>query len=183
VVTRFLVIRSNHIPFVITSYGPMAAMLFLRCVSTLAPVDLVLALLVPLYAIQLLLDSSHISDRWDQEALMRFSHEDLSRELEEARDEALMKRTEAERANVGKSRFLAAASHDLRQPLQTISLLQGTLEKRVRDEDSGVAGESCDAGRGGEQRRPNVELLDESLAGLAFGAAIEPATQSRQARE
>ena len=41
---------------------------------------------------------------------------------------------EAERANAGKSRFLAAASHDLRQPLQTISLLQGMLEKRVHDE-------------------------------------------------
>jgi two-component system, chemotaxis family, CheB/CheR fusion protein len=43
-------------------------------------------------------------------------------------------KSEAERANVGKSRFLAAASHDLRQPLQTISLLQGMLEKRIRDE-------------------------------------------------
>ena len=43
-------------------------------------------------------------------------------------------KSEAERANVGKSRFLAAASHDLRQPLQTIGLLQGMLEKRVRDE-------------------------------------------------
>ena len=30
---------------------------------------------------------------------------------------------EAEQVNLGKSRFLAAASHDLRQPLQTISLL------------------------------------------------------------
>lgn len=43
-------------------------------------------------------------------------------------------KSEAERANVGKSRFLAAASHDLRQPLQTISLLQGMLEKRAPDE-------------------------------------------------
>lgn len=43
-------------------------------------------------------------------------------------------KSEAERANIGKSRFLAAASHDLRQPLQTISLLQGMLEKRVGDE-------------------------------------------------
>jgi two-component system, chemotaxis family, CheB/CheR fusion protein len=33
-----------------------------------------------------------------------------------------------------KSRFLAAASHDLRQPLQTISFLQGMLEKRVSDD-------------------------------------------------
>ena len=43
-------------------------------------------------------------------------------------------KSEAERANLGKSRFLAAASHDLRQPLQTISLLQGILAKRVHDE-------------------------------------------------
>jgi two-component system CheB/CheR fusion protein len=43
-------------------------------------------------------------------------------------------KSEAERANVGKSRFLAAASHDLRQPLQTISLLQGMLAKRAHDE-------------------------------------------------
>jgi two-component system, chemotaxis family, CheB/CheR fusion protein len=40
----------------------------------------------------------------------------------------------AEQANLGKSRFLAAASHDLRQPLQTISLLHEILAKKVEDE-------------------------------------------------
>ena len=50
-----------------------------------------------------------------------------SEALEEAR------RT-AEQANLGKSRFLAAASHDLRQPLQTLSLLRGILAKRLKDE-------------------------------------------------
>ncbi|MGB8422089.1 chemotaxis protein CheB [Paraburkholderia sp.] len=38
---------------------------------------------------------------------------------------------QAEQANASKSRFLAAASHDLRQPLQTLTLLQGLLEKTV----------------------------------------------------
>ena len=40
---------------------------------------------------------------------------------------------QAERANLGKSRFLAAASHDLRQPLQTIFLMQGILASSVKD--------------------------------------------------
>src|SRR6202030_3995769 len=39
-----------------------------------------------------------------------------------------------EKANLAKSRFLAAASHDLRQPLQTISLLHELLAKKVKDE-------------------------------------------------
>ncbi len=41
---------------------------------------------------------------------------------------------QADIANAGKSRFLAAASHDLRQPLQTLSLLQGLLVRKVTDQ-------------------------------------------------
>ena len=41
---------------------------------------------------------------------------------------------QAELANAAKSRFLAAASHDLRQPLQTMKLIQGLLARTVEVE-------------------------------------------------
>jgi PAS domain S-box-containing protein len=44
-------------------------------------------------------------------------------------------RIEAEHANSAKSRFLAAASHDLRQPLSALALYVGVLNKRVALED------------------------------------------------
>jgi two-component system CheB/CheR fusion protein len=44
-------------------------------------------------------------------------------------------RTKAEEANVAKSHFLAAASHDLRQPLQTLRLLRGILQQKANDAD------------------------------------------------
>lgn len=43
-------------------------------------------------------------------------------------------RQAAERANKANSAFLAAASHDLRQPVQALSLLNGALRRTVKDE-------------------------------------------------
>jgi protein-histidine pros-kinase len=51
----------------------------------------------------------------------------LERDLMAAREEAL-------RANKANSAFLAAASHDLRQPVQALSLLTGALRRTAKDE-------------------------------------------------
>jgi signal transduction histidine kinase/CheY-like chemotaxis protein len=45
----------------------------------------------------------------------------------------------AERADHAKSSFLAAASHDLRQPLQTLKLLRGTLERQPQNSEARTA--------------------------------------------
>ena len=60
----------------------------------------------------------------------------LSFENVALRREAEEKTTLLEQANVAKSRFLAAASHDLRQPLHALGLLLATLSERVRDAHS-----------------------------------------------
>ena len=46
---------------------------------------------------------------------------------------------DAELATVAKSRFLAAASHDLRQPLQTMSLMRGILAKQIKEKKNDEA--------------------------------------------
>jgi two-component system CheB/CheR fusion protein len=55
-------------------------------------------------------------------------------ERRRAADAVEAARRQAELATAAKSRFLAAASHDLRQPLQTLALLQGLLAKSVEEE-------------------------------------------------
>jgi len=61
---------------------------------------------------------------------------------------------QAELANVAKSRFLAAASHDLRQPLQTLSLIRGLLQKRVRENKT-------------EEALKLIQRLDDTADGMS----------------
>lgn len=57
-------------------------------------------------------------------------------ELARAREEAFIAKAEAERASLSKSKFLAAASHDLRQPVQSLLLLIEVLKSRLADAPS-----------------------------------------------
>jgi two-component system, sensor histidine kinase len=76
----------------------------------------------------------------------------------------------ADRANLGKSRFLATASHDLRQPLQTLALLNGALRRMDADSDSAEALEQQEQAIGAMSRLLNA-LLD--ISKLESGA-IKP---------
>jgi two-component system, sensor histidine kinase len=61
-----------------------------------------------------------------------FENEELARQLQLREAEARTARQRAEAANLAKSRFIAAASHDLRQPLHSLALL---LDHAVRTSD------------------------------------------------
>lgn len=79
----------------------------------------------------------------------------VRKEAEDALREAML---EAERAGRAKSRFLAAASHDLRQPLQAISMFVGVLSRRIEEPQSRDILESVRA-----SLQATNELLDALL--------------------
>jgi len=60
--------------------------------------------------------------------VLRFENVELINQLTQEKEKA-------EQANVSKTKFLAAASHDLRQPLHAIGLFLGALDARVEKED------------------------------------------------
>lgn len=70
-----------------------------------------------------------VSDRKRAESELIAARQQAERASELA-EEA---RQHADRANHSKSRFLATASHDLRQPLQTLALLNGVMRRHNRD--------------------------------------------------
>lgn len=96
-----------------------------------------------------------------------------------AREVAVHAREAADRANQGKSRFLATASHDLRQPLQTLALLNGSLRRLVGEPDALEAIAQQELAIGAMSRLLNA-LLD--ISKLESGA-IKPEPTDFQVAE
>ena len=114
---------------------------------------------------------------WQDETLIAASIRDASArkriegELLTARAAAEEARESAVRADHAKSRFLATASHDLRQPLQTLALLNGALRRTVHDAEAAAALVQQEQAIGAMSRLLNA-LLD--ISKLESGA-IKPA--------
>ncbi|MBI3675178.1 MAG: HAMP domain-containing histidine kinase [Proteobacteria bacterium] len=120
VLSWLVISRANHIEMFVASLAPIVVFSTLRFLIGGTWLDVVLAAGMPFLALQLFTDGKRLTHRLDEDSRLRFEVEDLARELEEARDEALKKRFEAETANASKTAFLANMSHELRTPLNAI---------------------------------------------------------------
>lgn len=80
---------------------------------------------------------------------------------------------EAEQANNAKSRFLAAASHDLRQPLSALALYVGSLDGRIAGDDGPLLKNMKDC----------VDSLNEMLTDLLDLSKLEAGVVTPQVRD
>lgn len=119
--------------------------------SGLSTAEHVLWLLIVLLYLRVLWDHGLAAeDAFRESYRIRQERGELTSQLREALDKA-------EAANQAKTRFLASASHDLRQPMHALTLFSGTLMLRELDARSaGIAGQIDKA----------VRVLGSQLDGL-----------------
>ena len=112
--------RGSTTTMFVSSLLPITLLTTLRFALGEGAADYAVAVASPLFALQMGFARLPMVARMCHDARLRFQVEDLARELEETRDEALTKRYEAEAANATKTAFLANMSHELRTPLNAI---------------------------------------------------------------
>ena len=109
---------------------PFAIKLFIEheSISIIMPIALILYIVVnTLYA-------RNIQNNILKIILLRFENSELVSKLTHKNTEAQLQTEIAEKANLSKSQFLAAASHDLAQPLHSLSLFLSALENNNNPE-------------------------------------------------
>ena len=120
VVSALVVSRGSNMDMYLASLVPISLMTSARFLTGGSLSDVAIGLLAPFVALQLWRTGRPLVQRMAEDTRLRFQVEDMAHEVEEARDEALRKRFEAEAANASKTAFLANMSHELRTPLNAI---------------------------------------------------------------
>jgi two-component system cell cycle sensor histidine kinase PleC len=120
VVSALVVARGSNMAMFVSALVPISVITGARFALGHSTLDHVIALTVPAFAMQMWWTGRPLVIQMREDARLRFQVEDLARELEETRDDALKKRFEAETANASKTAFLANMSHELRTPLNAI---------------------------------------------------------------
>ena len=120
VVSALVLARGSNMAMLVCALAPISLMTAARFAIGSSNLDHVIAVALPIYALQMWWTGRPLVTQSQEDTRLRFQVEDLARELEDTRDEALKKRFEAETANASKTAFLANMSHELRTPLNAI---------------------------------------------------------------
>jgi two-component system, cell cycle sensor histidine kinase PleC len=120
VIAGLVVARGSNMRMYVANLLPLSLMTAGRFLLGDTVTDMVMGVVTPVVAFQMWYTGRPLVLRMADDARLRFKVEDLARELEETRDEALRKRFEAETASASKTAFLANMSHELRTPLNAI---------------------------------------------------------------
>ena len=83
----------------------------------------------------IILHTEFVTERVEAEHALRQMHHNLERLVADRTEQLRKAKEESERANTAKSSFLAAASHDLRQPLQAANAYLAALEAKLNASD------------------------------------------------
>jgi len=123
------VYRPSFYAFVLPALVP----LILRVALPGDVVHVYTALVMAVVLLFVLIFGHHVNDVLTHSLAIRYENADLIGELRARTRAAQDARAAAESANLAKSQLLAAASHDLRQPLHALGLYAAALAAQARD--------------------------------------------------
>jgi len=118
-----------------------------------------------------LVQSRHQAALFAESIAMRLENLELVRRLQEEKNQADAARTAAEEAGRAKARFLAAASHDLRQPLHALGLFSAALREQEAEPQRRALVDRVSA---------SVEALEELFDGVLDLARLDAGVQPRR---
>ncbi|MDH4276265.1 MAG: hybrid sensor histidine kinase/response regulator, partial [Gammaproteobacteria bacterium] len=126
-------VLSSYFAAYVAFCSPLTLIVAARLLVESDPIFFTLGWFVPAALPMHLFYAYHISKTWQQSIQLRFENLELVSELTKQKNEAEAAQNIAEEANRSKTRFLAAASHDLRQPLHALTLFAEALAHGTHD--------------------------------------------------
>ena len=115
---------------------------------------IVLSLMLSVFLLLQLVVAKKNQNTLDESIVLRNENTDLVEQLQ-------IKNKKAESANAAKTRFLAAASHDLRQPLHAMSIFMNVLSENNKDPEQAVIVDKI------KKSSASLESLLESLLDIS----------------